>query len=115
MIYGILLVSCVAVAYILADRFKRSYWWVFFTAIFPVTLLFLLIAGRKIGVGGYKRCPQCEELISYFANICPHCHADQYGKKQSSGKAFATVICPKCRAVNTTGTPNCFQCGKKLV
>ncbi|HAW58372.1 MAG TPA: hypothetical protein DCX03_05065 [Bacteroidales bacterium] len=77
-------VICVAISVVLVNKFKRSGWWIFFTALFPVTLLLLLASGRKEGKGGYKRCPECRELIDYYANICSHCRADQYPEKNKN-------------------------------
>jgi len=112
MIIFLLWVICVAVAAYFVKIYRRSGWWVVFTALFPISLLLLLIAGRKMGIGGYKRCLNCEELISYFANTCPHCRSEQYAENQNSGQVFATVICPKCKSVNTSDIDKCYNCGK---
>ncbi len=71
------------IAGFLAARFKRAVFpWVFFSGFFPFIILWLLALGKREGVGAFKKCPQCEELISRVASICPHCHTDLYPEEK---------------------------------
>ncbi|TCK58382.1 zinc ribbon domain-containing protein [Seleniivibrio woodruffii] len=116
MIMFVLWIICVATAAYLVKQYRRSFWWVLLVAILPIAVIVLPMLGRREGLGGYKKCSECRELIKYDAGICPHCHSDQNAEPKGSKKGIVitTIICPKCKSVNTSDSKTCYNCGKKM-
>jgi len=105
------------IAGFLAARFKRAVFpWVFFSGFFPFIILWLLAMGKREGVGAFKKCSKCSELIEPDAKLCPYCRTDQYPDDVNVKKTMGLVnqICPSCHAVNSSDAKECFACGKEL-
>lgn len=118
-------VICLAISFVLADKYRRSDWWIFFTALFPITLLLLIASGRKEGKGGFKKCVSCKELMFWEAKKCPKCQEEQPSeskpKQKQDVKQDVHIIavpldktCEHCGCVNAYDSVHCFQCGKEL-
>lgn len=106
---------CVIASVILINKYCRSGWWILLVALFPVAIVVLLILGRKEGVGAFKRCNECRELIHYSASTCPHCQSEQYDKQQPKNNGqISAIMCPHCRAINASDSKECYNCGKGL-
>ena len=67
---------------------------------------------KNPGISGFKKCPDCAELIKLEARKCKHCSREFSTDETRS--AWMDSLAPCCRERIKYGDARCFTCGRKL-
>jgi RNA polymerase subunit RPABC4/transcription elongation factor Spt4 len=86
---------------ILAERKGRNWLvWAVLSALFPLSVLLLIMLPPVVSRGLTKRCPHCEGIIRHRAAVCSHCGKEMPIEMVQCGNCGKFVpegdYCPEC-------------------